>query len=120
LENVSTPKYRFTTAKQSFTKPTYDENPAACTYGRFTFLAAVAICFLVTRVIEVPTPFHIFLIAVFLCYSNSFFNPLVCALRIPEFRQALVLWYFRRQEAMDIQRNERRVNMAAGLTPTYS
>ena len=80
----------------------------------------LTICFLLTRVIEVLMPFHIFLIAVFLCYSNSFFNPLVCALRIPEFRQALVLWYFRRQEAMDVQRNERRVNMAAGLTPTYS
>ena len=36
----STPKYRFTAAKQSFTKPTSDENAAACIYGRFTFLAA--------------------------------------------------------------------------------
>jgi len=104
--NFSTPKYRFATAKQSFTKPTYDENPAARADGRFTFLAAFNNLLFV---IEVPMPFHIFLIAVFLCYSNSFFNPLVCALRIPEFRQALVLWYFRRQEAMDMQRNERRV-----------
>ena len=53
-------------------------------------------------------PFNIFLIAVFLCYSNSFFNPVVYALRIPEFRQALVLGCFRRQEAMYVQGNGRR------------
>ena len=31
------------------------------------------------------------------CFSNAFVNPIVYALRIPEFRQALGLCYFRRQ-----------------------
>ena len=50
-------------------------------------------------------------------YSNSFLNPIVYALRIPEFKQALVVGCFRRREASNMEGNKRRDNRAAALTP---
>ena len=50
-------------------------------------------------------------------YSNSFVNPVVYALRIPEYKQALGLCCFRRQAAINQEDNERRYNRAAALTP---
>ena len=52
-------------------------------------------------------------------YSNSFINPVVYMLRIPEFKNALGLLCLRRQAAMDRVANERRSNGAAAsaLTP---
>ncbi|XP_078354363.1 adenosine receptor A3-like [Oculina patagonica] len=48
-------------------------------------------------------------------YSNSFINPVVYALRIPEFRQALASCCFRRQVATNMDGTECRDNTAAGL-----
>ena len=50
-------------------------------------------------------------------YSNSFVNPLVYALRIPEFRQVLSLCCFRRQEVMNRKGNKGRDKKASALTP---
>ena len=47
-------------------------------------------------------------------YSNSFLNPIVYALRIPEFKQALGLCCFRRRAAISIEGNIRRYNRPAG------
>ena len=52
---------------------------------------------------------NIFLFTYFIYSSSSFINPMVYALRIPEFRQGLHLFYFRSQENSNIGRN----NMAA-------
>lgn len=53
--------------------------------------------------------------AMFLLYSNSLVNPIVYALRIPEFRQALRLCCFRRQVAVDMTKYGRRNNRVVAL-----
>ena len=50
-------------------------------------------------------------------YSNSFLNPIVYALRIPEFKQALSVGCFRRRETSNMEENKRRDNRAAALVP---
>ena len=58
---------------------------------------------------QIPSKFY--LLVVVLTYSNSFVNPLVYALRIPEFRKALVLCCLRTPAApniVDIKRNKRK------------
>ena len=52
-----------------------------------------------------------------LLYSNSFVNPFVYALRIPEFRQALGWYRLRRQTEINGRDNERVKNRAAVFTP---
>ena len=49
--------------------------------------------------------------------SNSFLNPLVYALRIPKFRQTLILCCSRRQAVINRPRKERKENIAVVLTP---
>ena len=66
--------------------------------------------------IGVPLPKQIYYMVNVLNYSNSLVNPVVYALRIPEFRQALGLCCIRRGTVMNTERIERR-NMAAVLTP---
>ena len=46
-------------------------------------------------------------------FSSSFVNPMVYALRIPEFKQALNLLCFRRHGEMMLGREQERVNIAA-------
>ena len=50
-------------------------------------------------------------------FSNSILNPLVYALRIPEFRQTLILCCSRRQAVINRPRLERKENIAVVLTP---
>ena len=50
-------------------------------------------------------------------FSNSILNPFIYALRIPQFRQTLVLCCSRRQAEMNGQGKEERANMAAFLKP---
>ncbi len=50
-------------------------------------------------------------------YSNSFVNPIVYALRIPEFKQALVLCCLGREAAINGEGDERRNNATAAVTP---
>ena len=53
-----------------------------------------------------------------LCFSNGFVNPIVYALRIPEFRQALGLCQFRRHAVIaNRECNEIMNNRAAALVP---
>ena len=54
--------------------------------------------------------------AVVLNYSNSLVNPILYALRIPEFRKALALCCFRRKAATDGGGNERRDDRKATST----
>ena len=56
-------------------------------------------------------------IVVFLCYSNSFLNPVMYALRIPEFKEALGFCCFRWQAAISTESNERSDNRAASSLP---
>ena len=48
---------------------------------------------------------NIFLFTDFIYFSGSFINPMVYALRIPEFRQGLNLFCFRSQENINAERN---------------
>ena len=63
-------------------------------------------------------PYNIHQICIMLCFSNSFFNPVIYAFRIREFRQGLSLCGFRRQAVIDIEGNERRDNRAMTLLTT--
>ena len=57
---------------------------------------------------------HILLLTLFMYLSSSFINPVVYAIRIPEFRQALPnVCCFRRRALMDSEGNMERFNMAA-------
>ena len=57
------------------------------------------------------------LITYFTYFSNSFINPIVYALRIPDFKEALSLCCFTRHEVMSNLENARRDEMAAHLAP---
>ena len=50
-------------------------------------------------------------------FSNSILNPFIYALRIPQFRQTLVLCSSRRQAVMNRQGKEEKANIAAFLKP---
>ena len=60
---------------------------------------------------------NISLITYFTYFSNSFINPIVYALRIPDFKEALSLSCFTRQELMSSQENAGRDEMTAHLAP---
>ena len=72
--------------------------------------------FTILHAIISPT---VFCIAVALNFSNSFLNPIVYALKIPKYRQALNLCRFRKQAAMDDLELacEIKDNRAVPLTP---
>ena len=59
---------------------------------------------------------HISVITYFIYFSNSFINPILYALRIPDFKEALSLCCFTRHEVMSSQENAARDEMAAQLT----
>ena len=60
---------------------------------------------------------NISLITSFTYFSNSFINPIVYALRIPDFKEALSLCCFTRHKVMSSQENAARDEMAAHLAP---
>ena len=60
---------------------------------------------------------NISLITSFTYFSNSFINPIVYALRIPDFKEAISLCCFTRHEVMSSQENAARDEMAAHLAP---
>ena len=68
-----------------------------------------AITFSLLRFFGQNTSLNILLFTYFVYSSSSFINPMVCALRIPEFRQGLNSFCFRSQENINAGRN----NMAA-------
>ena len=59
---------------------------------------------------------HISVITYFIYFSNSFINPILYALRIPDFKEALILCCFTRHEVMSSQENAGRDEMAGDLT----
>ena len=68
-----------------------------------------AIIFYLLRFFGQNTSLNILLFTYFIHFSSSFINPMMYALRIPEFRQGLHLFCFRSQENSNTGRN----NMAA-------
>ena len=60
---------------------------------------------------------NISLITYFTYLSNSFINPILYALRIPDFKEAISLCCFTRHEVMSSQENAGRDEMAAHLAP---
>ena len=60
---------------------------------------------------------NISLITFFTYFSNSFINPIVYALRIPDFKEALSLCCYTRHEVISSQENAGRDEMAAHLAP---
>ena len=75
---------------------------------------------LLTAVCNVPIPYRFVHLVVLLKYSNSFVNPVLYALRIPEFKQALTLCCLGREEAISYETRGERRNYAAaatGITP---
>ena len=81
-----------------------------------SWLPIVIINYLII-VFRVPITWEFYYMATLLNYSNSFINPVVFALRIPEFRQALGLCCLRRQAAKNMEHIGRRNNRAAAMTP---
>ena len=66
---------------------------------------------------DVVIPLRYLVIISFVNYSNAFVNPVVYALRIPEFRQALALCCpLRRRAAVNTENLQKRNNKAAVLT----
>ena len=59
-------------------------------------------------IFDVQVVWRIYPLASIINYSNSFANPVVYALRIPELREALVLCCFRRSAVPDMVNNSRR------------
>ena len=59
---------------------------------------------------------NISLITYFTYFSNSFINPIVYALRIPDFKDALRLCCFTKHEVMKSEENAAGEEMAADLT----
>ena len=68
-------------------------------------------------VYHVQIPFRFYYLLNVINYSNSFVNPVVYALRIPEFKQALTLCCLGRKVAVNYEEGERRNNAAAAMTP---
>ncbi|CAH3182137.1 unnamed protein product [Porites evermanni] len=60
---------------------------------------------------------NISLITYFTYFSNSFINPILYVLRIPDFKEALSLCCFTRHEVMSSKENAERDEMAADLAP---
>ena len=68
--------------------------------------------------LHVSMPLRYHMTAIILNYSNSFVNPIVYALRIPEFKQALSqLCFLGREVAMNDEGVQRGNNMAAAVMP---
>ena len=59
---------------------------------------------------------NISVITYFTYFSNSFINPILYALRIPDFKEALILCCFTRHEVMSSHENAGRDEMAGDLT----
>lgn len=89
------------TSKQSLTKPTIDKDFAACIRTVSVVLAASEYCHIFHRLCRSYRirKFTIYYITVLLNYSNSFVNPVVYALRIPEFKQVMGKYCLRRPNA---------------------
>ena len=67
-------------------------------------------------VFHVPIPWRFYDLVNVVNYSNSFVNPVVYALRIPEFKQALALCCLGRDAARNDKGDERGNNTAAAVT----
>jgi len=65
-------------------------------------------------VYDVQIPWKFYYLVNIINYSNSFANPVVYALRIPEFRKALVLCCLRKREAPNMVNINRRSNKTPG------
>ncbi|XP_020628784.1 beta-1 adrenergic receptor-like [Orbicella faveolata] len=68
-------------------------------------------------VFDVQIPLKYYLLVNVINYSNSFANPVVYALRIPEFREALALCCLRRPAASNIEIKLSRNQKTLALTP---
>ena len=83
-----------------------------------SWLPLVIVNFLVLVLgLDIPILFLFSQITTILNFSNSILNPFVYALRIPEFRQTLILCCSRRQAVINRPRLERKENIAVVLTP---
>ena len=67
-------------------------------------------------VFDFQIPWKFYYLVNVINYSNSFVNPVVYALRIPEFREALVLCYLRKPATANIENNLCRNNKTLALT----
>jgi len=56
---------------------------------------------------------NIFLLTLFIHFASSFINPIVYALRIPESRQSLDFFCFRRHEVKESEGNDGRADLAS-------
>ena len=67
--------------------------------------------------LEFSVPLNISYTIIFLFFCNSFVNPILYALRIPEFKQALGSCFFRRQAVINRGGDKGRDSRAVALTP---
>ena len=83
-------------------------------FGLVSFLPLIIVYFLMSFH-EVSIHWSVLQTVRLVCFSNAFVNPVVYAIRIPGFREAMRLCCFRRQAAMNRGVHERRDNSAATL-----
>ena len=103
--------------KESLAKTTLNKDFVISISYRHGFLASTFGLFLDSLSWIIRMSNNISLITSFTYFSNSFINPIVYALRIPDFKEALSLCCFTRHEVMSSQENAERDEMAADLAP---
>ena len=81
-----------------------------------SWLPLIIMNFLIV-VFHVPVPWEFYFMVNAVNYSNSFVNPVVYALRIPEFKQALALCCLGREAARNDEGVERRNNAPVATMP---
>ena len=84
---------------------------------QFGFPLVTANCIFYAQNITIPKRFLIYNIINILNFSNCFVNSVVYSLRIPEFRQSLVLCFTRLQTEINRGEHEGRDNRRFALTP---
>ncbi|XP_078368392.1 adenosine receptor A3-like [Oculina patagonica] len=86
-------------------------------FALLSWLPIIIVNALVDFLSDVSVPWKYVYIASILNYSNCFVNPILYALRISEFKQALALCCLGREAAMNDEGGEKRKNAANAVTP---
>ncbi len=86
-------------------------------FALLSWLPLIIVNALVDFLSDVSVPWKYVNIASILNYSNCFVNPILYALRISEFKQALALCCLGREAAMNDKGGEKRKNAANAVTP---
>ena len=82
----------------------------------FSWLSVIVVRYLFRHIVVLRVFYSVFNTIFIIHYSGSFINPVVYALRIPEFKQALASCCLRSQDMIKIESWERKENRPTALT----